>query len=113
LNLPRPRLKGGKPQIVSVPASDELKAYTKELANRVEKIKARRISPHLDNMLKVTNDGRKAALDIRLVNPGAPRPAQSKVMALVENIVKIYHETQSDRGVQLTFLDLSTPRRGK
>jgi N12 class adenine-specific DNA methylase len=94
LNLPRPRLKGGKPQIVSVPASDELKAYTKELANRVEKIKARRISPHLDNMLKVTNDGRKAALDIRLVKPNASRPAQSKVMALVENIVKIYHETQ-------------------
>jgi N12 class adenine-specific DNA methylase len=113
LNLPRPRLKGGKPQIVSVPASDELKAYTKELANRVEKIKARRISPHLDNMLKVTNDGRKAALDIRLVKPDTLRPAQSKVMALMENIAKIYHETQRDRGVQLTFLDLSTPRRGK
>jgi N12 class adenine-specific DNA methylase len=113
LNLPRPRLKGGKPQIVSVPASDELKAYTKDLAKRVEKIKARRISPHLDNMLKVTNDGRKAALDIRLVKPNVQRPAQSKVMALVENVVKIYHETQRDRGVQLTFLDLSTPRRGK
>jgi N12 class adenine-specific DNA methylase len=113
LNLPRPKLKGGKPQIVSVPASEELKAYTKELARRVEKIKARRVSPHLDNMLKVTSDGRKAALDIRLVKPDAPRPAQSKVMALVENIVKIYHETQSDRGVQCVFADLSTPRRGK
>jgi len=113
LNLPRPKLKGGKPQIVSVPASEELKAYTKELAKRVEKIKARRVSPHLDNMLKVTSDGRKAALDIRLVKPDAPRPAQSKVMALVENIVKIYHETQSDCGVQCVFADLSTPRRGK
>jgi N12 class adenine-specific DNA methylase len=113
LNLPRPKLKGGKPQIVSVPASEELKAYTKELAKRVEKIKARRVSPYLDNMLKVTSDGRKAALDIRLVKPDAPRPAQSKVMALVENIVKIYHETQIDRGVQLAFLDMSTPRRGK
>ena len=106
-------MKGGKPQIVSVPASEELKAYTKELARRVEKIKARRVSPHLDNMLKVTSDGRKAALDIRLVKPDAPRPAQSKVMALVENIVKIYHETQSDCGVQCVFADLSTPRRGK
>src|SRR5262249_28365870 len=48
LNLPRPKLKGGKPQIVSVPASEELKVYTKELARRVEKIKARRVSPHLD-----------------------------------------------------------------
>jgi hypothetical protein len=58
-------LKGGKPQIFSVPASEELKAYTKELAKCVEEIKARRISPHLGNMLKVTNDGRKAASDIR------------------------------------------------
>ena len=113
MNLPRPRLKGGKPQIVSVPASDELKAYTRELAKRVEEIKSRRVPPYLDNMLKVTGDGRKAALDIRLVKPNAPRPAQSKVVALVDNIVKIYHETQRDRGVQLTFLDLSTPRRGR
>jgi len=112
LNLPRPRLKGGRPQVVTVPASDELKEYTQELARRVEKIKSRRVPPYLDNMLKVTSDGRKAALDIRLVKPDAPRPAQSKVMALVENIVRIYHETQRDRGVQLAFLDLSTPRRG-
>jgi N12 class adenine-specific DNA methylase len=113
LNLPRPRLKGGKPQIVSVPASEELKAYTKELAKRVEEIKARRVPPYVDNMLRVTGDGRKAALDIRLVGPNAPRPAQSKVGALVDNIMKVYHETVRDRGVQLVFLDLSTPRRGK
>jgi len=113
LNLPRPRLKGGKPQVVSVPAGDELKAYTRELAERVEAIKSRRVPPYLDNMLKVTSDGRKAALDIRLVKPDVPRPAQSKVMALVDNIMKIYHETQHDRGVQLTFLDLSTPRQRK
>jgi hypothetical protein len=113
LNLPRPRLKCVKPQVVSVPANEELKAYTKELAKRVEEIKARRVPPYADNMLLVTSDGRKAALDIRLVKPGAPRAAQSKVMGLVENIVSIYHETQHDRGVQLTFLDLSTPRRGK
>ena len=113
LNLPRPRLKGGKPQIVSVPVSDELKTYTKELAGRVEEIRGRRVPPWADNMLKVTSDGRKAALDIRLVKPDAPRPAQSKVMALVENIVKIYLETRDDLGVQLCFIDLSTPRRGK
>lgn len=109
LNLPRPRLKGGRPEIISVPASDELKEYVRELARRVEAIKARRVSPHKDNMLKVTGDGRKAALDIRLVKPGASRPAQSKVMALVENIVRLHEETQESRGVQCVFVDVSTP----
>ncbi len=110
LNLPRPKLKGGKPEIISVPASDELKEYVRELARRVEAIKARRVAPHIDNMLKVTGDGRKAALDIRLVKPDAPRPAQSKVMALVENIVRLYDETQNIRGVQCAFVDVSTPK---
>lgn len=110
LNLPRPRLKGGRPEIISVPASDELKEYVRELARRVEAIKARHVSPHKDNMLKVTGDGRKAALDIRLVKPGASRPAQSKVMALVENIVWLYEGTQESRGVQCVFVDVSTPR---
>lgn len=110
LNLPRPKLAGGKPAIISVPASEELKAYVHDLARRVEAIKCRRVAPHVDNMLKVTSDGRKAALDIRLVRPRAARPAQSKVMALVEQIERLYHETKETRGVQLVFLDISTPK---
>jgi N12 class adenine-specific DNA methylase len=110
LNLPRPKLKGGRPEIISVPASDELKEYVRELARRVEAIKARRVAPHVDNMLKVTSDGRKAALDIRLVKPDAPRPAQSKVMAIVENIARLYHETQDSCGVQILFLDIGVSK---
>jgi hypothetical protein len=110
LNLPRPRLKGGMPQIITLPSSDELKEYTRNLARRAEAIKSGRVPPYIDNMLKLTSDGRKAALDIRLVKPNAPRPAQSKVMALVDNIVKIYHETQNTLGVQLCFVDLGTPK---
>ncbi|HEX9001627.1 MAG TPA: SNF2-related protein, partial [Blastocatellia bacterium] len=110
LNLPRPKLKGGRPEIISVPASDELKEYVHELARRVEAIKGRRVSPHIDNMLKVTGDGRKAALDIRLVKSDSPRPVQSKVMALVDNIEQLYREAQNTRGVQLVFLDVSTPK---
>jgi N12 class adenine-specific DNA methylase len=113
LDLPRPKLKGGRPEIISVPASDELKEYVRELARRVEAIKARRVSPHKDNMLKVTGDGRKAALDIRLVKPDAPRPAQSKVMAIVDNIARLYYETQDSLGVQLCFVDLGTPKGKK
>ena len=110
LNLPRPKLAGGKPEIISVPASEELKAYVHDLARRVETIKSRRVAPHVDNMLKVTSDGRKAALDIRLVQPNASRPPRSKVMALVEQIERLYHETKETRGVQLVFLDISTPK---
>ncbi len=110
LNLPRPKLKGGRPEIVSVPASEELKEYVHELARRVEAIKGRRVAPHIDNMLKVTGDGRKAALDIRLVKSDSPRPARSKVMALVDNIERLYREAQNTRGVQLVFLDVSTPK---
>jgi len=110
LNLPRPKLAGGKPTIISVPASEELKAYVHDLARRVEAIKGRRVPPHVDNMLKVTSDGRKAALDIRLVLPDEARPAQSKVMALVEQIERLYHEAKETRGVQLVFLDISTPK---
>jgi hypothetical protein len=76
----------------------------------VEAIKSRRVAPHVDNMLKVTSDGRKAALDLRLVQPAAARPPQSKVMALVEQIERLYHETKETRGVQLVFLDISTPK---
>lgn len=110
LNLPRPKLHGGKPEIISVPASETLKTYVHDLARRVEAIKSRRVAPHVDNMLKVTSDGRKAALDIRLVQPAAARPQQSKVMALVEQIERLYHETKETRGVQLVFLDISTPK---
>ena len=110
LHLPRPKLKDGKPEIISVPASEELKAYVHALARRVEAIKGRRVAPHVDNMLKVTSDGRKAALDLRLVRPDAPRPAESKVMALVDQLERLYHETRETRGTQLVFLDLSTPK---
>jgi hypothetical protein len=61
----------------------------------------------------LTSDGRKAALDIRLVKLDASRPDQSKVMALVDNIVKIYNETNAELGVQLCFVDLSTPKSKK
>ncbi|MFN7931013.1 MAG: hypothetical protein U0Y68_24420 [Blastocatellia bacterium] len=110
LSLPRPKLHNGKPEIISVPASEDLKAYVHDLARRVEAIKSRRVAPHVDNMLKVTSDGRKAALDSRLVKASASRPSQSKVMALVEQIERLYHDTKETRGVQLVFLDISTPK---
>lgn len=113
LNLPRPRLVGGAPQVISIPASPELKKFVKGLAERVELIKSKRVPPEVDNMLKITSEGRKAALDIRLVLPGNLRPAHSKVEALADKLVELYHQSQAQRGVQLVFCDLSTPRLKK
>lgn len=110
LNLPRPQLTGGAPQVVSLPASPALKKFVKSLAERVERIKSKRVAPEVDNMLKVTSEGRKAALDIRLVMPGQSKPQHSKVEALADKLVEFYHASNSQRGVQLVFCDLATPK---
>lgn len=61
-------------------------------------------------MLKITSEGRKAALDIRLVLPGTPAPAQSKITALADKIVEFYHQSRATKGVQLCFCDISVPK---
>jgi N12 class adenine-specific DNA methylase len=110
LNLPRPSVAGGGPQVISIPASDALKGFVKQLAARVENIKNKRVKPDEDNMLKITSEGRKAALDIRLVLPGTPAPKQSKITALADKIVEFYHQSQTSKGVQLCFCDISVPK---
>lgn len=110
LNLPRPSVAGGGAQVISIPASDALKSFVKQLAIRVEMIKSRKVRPDEDNMLKITSEGRKAALDIRLVLPGAPAPTQSKITALADKIVELYHQAQTTKGVQLVFCDISVPK---
>jgi len=110
LNLPRPELIGGAPQVISLPASPALKKFVRSLAARVERIKSRRVAPEVDNMLKVTSEGRKAALDIRLVLPGEPKPQHSKVEAIADKLVEFYHASKVQRGVQLVFCDLATPK---
>ena len=110
LNLPRPSIAGGGAQVISIPASDALKGFVKQLAARVEMIRSRKVRPDEDNMLKITSEGRKAALDIRLVLRGAPAPAQSKVTALAGKIVEFYQQSQASKGVQLCFCDISVPK---
>ena len=61
-------------------------------------------------MLKITSEGRKAALDMRLVNPGIARSQHSKTEAAADKIAEFYHESQAQRGVQLAFCDLFTPK---
>lgn len=110
LNLPRPKLDGEKPTIRNAPATPELKAFVQELAVRAERLKTNRVDPSVDNMLKITSEGRKAALDLRLMKPSAPDDPQGKVNQAVENIFRIWQESKPERSAQLVFCDLSTPK---
>ena len=110
LNLPVPKLKFNRYEIVSAPKSKELSSYIEQLVQRSEDIKENRVSPHEDNMLKVTNDGRKSALDLRLVDPNMPDLPDSKVNIAVNNIYQIYEDTKDKKSTQLVFCDLSTPK---
>lgn len=110
LKLPVPNLKFNRYEIVSAPKGKELSKYIEELVARSEDIKYNRVQPHEDNMLKVTNDGRKAALDLRLVGDNMPDLPDSKVNIAVRNIAKIYEDTKDNHLTQLVFCDLSTPK---
>jgi N12 class adenine-specific DNA methylase/tRNA1(Val) A37 N6-methylase TrmN6 len=110
LNLPRPKLDGEKPAIRNAPATEELKEFVQSLAARAERLKNGRVDPSVDNMLKITSEGRKAALDLRLMKPAAPDEPQGKVNQAVESIHRIWQATAAERCAQLVFCDLSTPK---
>ena len=80
------------------------------LAKRAEKVRARLVEPYIDNMLKITNDGRKLALDQRLIDPMLPDFEISKVNACVDNVYRIWTENADTRATQLVFCVLSTPK---
>src|SRR5450432_1306701 len=109
LNLPRPDLENGKPAIASAPASPELKSFIRTLTERAERLKKERVDPAVDNMLKITGEGRKAALDMRLIDPRTEPETETKIDRAVSRIVKIWKATQEERSTQLVFSDLSTP----
>jgi len=80
------------------------------LAERAEKIRAGGVDPKVDNMLRITNDGRKLALDMRLINPLAADDPNGKVSTCARNVFRIWEQTTEQRGAQLVFCDLSTPK---
>ncbi len=113
LNLPRPSLATGKPQIIAAPADEALKAYIKTLTERAEQLRSRRVDPSIDNMLKITGDGRKAALDMRLVDAFAGVHGDTKLGRAIERIRTTWEATRNERSTQLVFCDLSTPHPGR
>jgi hypothetical protein len=110
LNLPRPKLENDKPAIRNAPATPELKEFVQQLAARADRLKTGRVDPRVDNMLKITSEGRKAALDLRLIEPAAGDDPSGKVNLAVENILRLWQETTGNRSAQLVFCDLSTPK---
>lgn len=80
------------------------------LAKRAEKVRARLVEPNIDNMLKITNDGRKLALDQRMIDLMLPDDPDSKVNACVDNVYRIWEEHADTKATQLVFCDLSTPK---
>ena len=107
LNLPTPIAHYHN---VSVKPSDIQKEIVETLGKRAEEIREGNVDPTVDNMLKITNDGRKLALDQRLINPLLPEYENSKVNACIDNVLKIYHEADKQKSTQLIFCDMSTPK---
>ena len=106
LNLPRPKVVYHTE--VSQPTEIQ-KELVKQLSERASKVHARQVEPDEDNMLAITNDGRKLGLDQRVVNPLLPDEPETKVNRCVDNVFKNWEDTKADRLTQLIFCDLSTP----
>jgi len=111
LNLPRPAVAGGKPEVVAAPAGEALKEFIQTLIDRAERLRTARVDPSEDNMLKITGDGRKAALDMRLVGGFGESDYDTKLGLAVRRIRNIWEATKAASGAQLVFCDLSTPDR--
>jgi N12 class adenine-specific DNA methylase len=113
MKLPRPALAGGGAQAITAPESPELADLKQRLNQRVEAIRGGHVDPRLDNMLKIVSEGKKAALDMRLIDPYAADRPDSKVNQAVDNIYRIWHESTPAKSTQLVFIDLSTPKSAK
>ncbi|MCM1561791.1 MAG: helicase, partial [Butyrivibrio sp.] len=107
LNLPVPE---AEYVTVQTEPSGAQKAMVQSLAERAERIRKLKLDPRIDNMLKITSDGRKLALDQRIMNPLLPDDPGSKVNACVDKVFRIWQEYAETKGTQLIFSDLSTPK---
>jgi hypothetical protein len=107
LKLPVPKIKSGKPIIVTSQPDDFQTAYMQDLARRSEDIHNGAVAPEVDNMLKITHEARLLGLDSRCINPNVEPSADSKVNKLLDNLEQIYHDTKEQKGVQIVFCDIA------
>ena len=107
LDLPTPK---ANYETIAVKPTEIQKEMVSELSNRAADVHANKVEPTVDNMLKITSDGRKLGLDQRIVNPLLPDDESSKVNACINNIYRIWNEGKDERLTQLVFCDISTPK---
>lgn len=112
LKLEVPELEGGKPTVIMCPPTELQKHTIQALGERAEAVRAGSVDPHVDHMLKITTDGRKLALDQRLLNPALPDDPGSKANACADKVYEIWAQTREQRSTQLIFSDLATPGTG-
>jgi hypothetical protein len=109
LQLDRPAINGGKPEVVIIPPTAALKAFVDQLGKRAESVRNGDVDPRDDNMLAITTDGRKAALDLRLIHPNMAAAEHTKASVAAQRIADIWRATTADNGAQIVFCDLATP----
>ncbi|MEQ6030971.1 helicase-related protein [Enterococcus faecalis] len=107
LNLPTPE---AHYEVIKTMPSEEQKEILKNLSERADDVRNKVVEPDVDNMLKITNDGKKLALDQRLINPLLPDNPDSKVNVCVKNVFAIWDKTKDNKSTQLLFSDMSTPK---
>ncbi len=107
LNLPTPK---ANYEVIKTLPSEEQKEILKSLSERADAVRDRLVDASIDNMLKITNDGKKLALDQRLINPLLPDNPDSKVNTCINKVFSIWNETKENKSTQLIFSDLSTPK---
>lgn len=109
LKLPRPEIANGKAKPMVTPPSEALKTFVEGLAVRAQQVRSGSVDPSRDNMLKITTDGRKAALDMRLVDETIAVDGETKLRKAAQAIAKIWQIGEKARLTQLVFCDMSAP----
>lgn len=103
-----PKMKGGAVKIVECEPGEFQKNYMLELQKRADNVK--NVDPSVDNMLKITSDGRKVSYTQRMIDPTLPYEPSCKIFRAGDNIIKEYHESADIKGTQIVFLDMATPK---
>ncbi len=113
LDIPKPKLKGGKYIIVESEASEYVRSCMEKMVERAEAIRNGVVDPSRDNMLKITGEARLLGTDVRLLDVNAPIDEDSKLYKAARNIYKEYVDSMDDKGTQIVFSDIGTPGNGK
>ena len=103
-----PKMKGGKVNVVVCEPGQFQQDYMKELEKRADNIKS--VDPSVDNMLKITSDGRKISYTQRMIDPSLPYEEGCKIYRCADNVVRVYQESNANKGTQLIFCDMATPK---